>query len=129
MIRRGKRSRRKSARQELVNEADAWVRAIILQRQGVNCLKCEKPKPLQAAHILPKGHYPSMRFVLANVIGLCVGCHLFWAHKDPLGFTEWLDKKFPSRVDDLRAQSLIRYKPDLKEVIASLKAIYKSEEK
>lgn len=121
--------KRKSANQRLVEDADSWCRAIILHRQGPQCLKCKRIKPLQAAHILGKGANPSLRYDLENVIGLCVKCHIFWAHKDPSGFCEWIEGIFPGRLAKLREASRYHCKIDLKEVICVLKDIYRKETK
>jgi hypothetical protein len=62
------------------------------------CEKCGKRETLQAAHVKPKGKFRgSLKWDLQNGICLCYGCHLHWAHKDPLGFTEWFLGKYPQR--------------------------------
>lgn len=127
MIRRYKRVKRKSAHRELVEEADAWVKAIVLERQGPECLKCKKVKPLQGAHILGKGANPALRYDLENVIGLCVKCHLFWCHRDPIGFSEWVEEIFPGRLQRLREKSKYYCKIDLKELLCVLKDIHGKE--
>lgn len=119
--------KRSKKRFPLVTEADAWVKAIVFQRQGTGCLKCEKLKPLQAAHILAKGSHPSIRYDLDNVIGLCLACHIFWSHRDPVGFVDWIEAKFPGRIDRLRAAATERMGVDLKELICVLKQIYEDE--
>lgn len=130
MIRSSKRTRkpkRVSAHQALVKEADAWVKAIVLNRQGPNCLKCGKPKPLHAAHILSKGANPSLRYDLENVIGLCMQDHIFWAHRDPVGFATWIEEKFPGRLDKLKLSASFYCHLDLKELICVLRSIARSE--
>ncbi len=47
---------------------------------------------LQCAHIKPVGAYPSMRFDEDNVLSLCYSHHMFWAHKDPIGFSDFVEK-------------------------------------
>ncbi len=123
MIRSSKKAR---AHQNLVKDADAWVKSIVLARQGPACLKCGQEKPLQAAHILGKGANPSLRYDLENVIGLCLKDHIFWAHKDPAAFVEWVETIFPGRLAVLRERAQYRCKIDLKELICVLKSIYKS---
>jgi hypothetical protein len=126
--------KRISAHQELVNEADAWVKAIVLHRQKVPCLrKGQYPPscggPIQGAHILRKGgKYNSIRHHLDNVICLCRNHHLYWAHANELEFYEWIEEIFPGRIRALRTTA--RYqsaKHDLKELICVLKDIARKE--
>jgi hypothetical protein len=121
--------KRVSAHQELVNEADAWVKAIVLHRQGPLCLRCKLRKPLQGAHVLRKGgKYNRIRHDLTNVIGLCAGCHIGWAHHNELEFYEWIEEMFPGRLAALRkVATLSRDKCDLKELICVLKDIARKE--
>lgn len=127
MIKRNVRPKRQSTHMQLVKECDSWVRAIIMNRQGVHCLKCNDVKPLHAAHILSKGAHPGLRHDLENVIGLCMKCHIFWSHRDPVGFTDWIEENFPGRISRLKASSLHYRKNDLKELACVLKAIYEQE--
>ena len=115
--------RKKSARRHLVQEADRLVREVVLQEQGEACLKCHQVKPLHAAHILPKGAYPSLRFETTNVIGLCMRDHLYWAHRDPVGFVDWVNQIFPGRIDRLKLSASQHRKIDLKELICVLKSL------
>jgi hypothetical protein len=122
---RRSRPRRVSAHHGLVKDADAWVKAIVLARQGPRCLKCGSEKPLHAAHILSKGGHPGVRFELDNVIGLCMKDHIFWAHRDPVAFVDWINGLFPGRIERLKLASAQYRKIDMKELICVLKAIYK----
>jgi 5-methylcytosine-specific restriction endonuclease McrA len=126
-LKRGKRPKRVSAHQSLVKEADAWVKAIVIGRQGPECLKCNRRVDLQAAHILGKGANPAMRYELENVIGLCLRCHIFWGHKDPIAFTDWVEQMFPGRIAKLKLAAAQYRKIDLRELICVLKDIYKKE--
>ena len=124
--------KRKSAHRHLVIEADGLVRAIVLHRQakiyGVGvCLKCQQARVLQAAHILGKGAHNGIRFDLENVIGLCLRCHIFWCHRDPVGFVDWINELFPGRIDKLKLAASQYRKQDLKELIVVLKSIAKQE--
>ena len=94
--------KRKTDHQQLVEDADAWVKAIVVHRQGKPCLResfyppaCGGP--IQGAHILRKGgKYISIRHDLANVIGMCRNHHMFWAHTHELDFYEWIENKTPT---------------------------------
>jgi len=116
-----RRSKKASARKKLISEADQLVRKLVLARDGYACVRCNKSSVLQAAHILPKGHYPRMRFELLNVLSLDVGCHLFFAHKDPTGFTAWLGEKYPGRIEQLRIMAATARKIDMPELLLCLR--------
>jgi len=64
-------------------------------RDGNQCLRCGKTTTLQTSHIKPTGRYRKMAYDLDNVKTLCVGCHLYWWHKDPLEASEWLKTAIP----------------------------------
>ena len=44
------------------------------------------------SHIYPKGRYRKMQFDPDNVKALCLGCHLYWWHKNPIEAKEWAVK-------------------------------------
>ena len=130
-MKRYTRVRKRSKKNTLVTEADSWVRAIVFAKQGTDgnsglCAKCGLQKLLQAAHIFSKGSHPSLRYDLDNVIGLCLRCHIFWAHRDPVAFVDWVEQKYPGRVDQLRLAAQMPRKIDLKELICVLKSIHKA---
>lgn len=110
-----------SDKKRLVSECDQLVRKLVMARDGNRCVKCSKSSGLQAAHILSKGHYDRIRFELLNVIALCVGCHIFGAHKDPTDFTAWLEEKYPCRIQTLREMAATAGKVDLKELVIALR--------
>jgi 5-methylcytosine-specific restriction endonuclease McrA len=112
--------KRRSDRAKLISEADQLVRQLVMARDGYKCVRCGKDEGLQAAHILPKGHYPRMRFDLLNVLSLCLADHLHFAHKNPVEFAWWLEGKYPGRADQLRVCAAVARKVDLKELIIGL---------
>lgn len=76
--------RRYSERRKLLIKADKLFREAILSERPYICEWCGKqPKVLHVAHILPKGHYPRLRYIRTNVLLLCFYCHTRW-HKSPL---------------------------------------------
>ncbi len=108
-------------------ECRGLTKILVHRRDGEVCLKCgtdgTRPRnPLQAAHILPKGKYPLLQFVLDNLLTLCYACHIGWAHKDPVGFLDWIEAKWPGRIQELRisASSAMKRKIDLKELLIVL---------
>jgi hypothetical protein len=130
-IKRSKRPRRKSAHQELVEEADSWANAIMFDIYGKRCLLAEIQGVqcgggLQGAHILRKGGmYSSIRYHEENRIPICRNHHIFWAHLYEHDFYEWVEKTFPGRITRLKKIALESTgKIDLKELICVLKSIH-----
>jgi hypothetical protein len=126
--------KRKSAHQELIDDADAWVKSIVVNRQKVPCLRAAYTHtrcggPIQGAHILRKGgKYISIRHHLDNVIGLCRSHHMFWAHTHELEFYEWIEEIFPGRIAMLKLTARApKRKVDLKELICVLRDIARKE--
>lgn len=74
-----------------------WVR----KRDG-RCLKCGTRDNLQAAHIFSRTAR-SVRFDPLNLLTLCFKCHLYWAHKNPIEFTEFVQKHLgPKKYKELK---------------------------
>ena len=82
--------RRPQSVTQLTKKADKVFSLWIRQRDG-RCLRCGKKENLQCAHIFSRSAR-SVRFEELNCITLCSGCHLFWAHKNPIEFTEFVKK-------------------------------------
>lgn len=124
-----------SPHQELVKEADSWVKAIVLNRQSGLCLRGAYDRmmrcggPLQGAHILRKGAlYSAIRHDLDNVVVLCRNHHIFWGHKDEHAFYEWIEQIYPGRIARLKETAMAPHrKIDLKELICVLKSIHDAE--
>ncbi|MGE5626469.1 MAG: hypothetical protein ACM3UK_00075 [Actinomycetes bacterium] len=53
------------------------------------CEKCGKTSNLQCAHIISRSVI-HLRYEPKNALCLCAGCHLYWAHKEPLAFSEFV---------------------------------------
>ena len=126
--------KRKTAHQELVEEADSWVKEIALRRQNGKCLRqgmipMQCGGGLQGAHILRKGgKYHSIRHELDNVVVMCRNHHMFWAHTHELEFYEWIEEVYPGRIAMLRETARApKRKVDLKELICVLKDIARKE--
>lgn len=84
-----------------VKEICALLREAVILRDGEKCLKCGKRDKLQMSHIYPR-RYKRMIYDFDNLKLLCVGCHLYWWHKNPIEAHEWLVKT----VDEKRLQRL-----------------------
>lgn len=119
-LKRGKRIRRSTSARKMKQVIDLKVKEQALVRDNFACVRCGKRDNLQAAHLLPKGLYPRMRFELDNILTLDVGCHLFFAHKDPLGFAAFVNEKYPGLYDRLRERARVAGKINLKALYAEL---------
>jgi hypothetical protein len=129
-IKRGKSPKRKTSARKLKQEIDLLIKAVVLKRDNYRCVasgeagvKCnEAERGLQAAHILPKGKYPRLRFNTDNVLSMCFYHHLIWAHKDPLDFARFIREAYPGREEKLRILAQTAAKVDLKELLGWLRA-------
>jgi 5-methylcytosine-specific restriction endonuclease McrA len=116
-----KKPRRKTSARKLKQKCDLLVRELVFARDGYKCVRCGKTDNLQAAHVLPKGLYQRLRFELDNVICLDIGCHLFWAHKDPLAFAEFIRQRYPGLEESLRERARTKGKVVVAEVYEQLR--------
>ena len=98
-------------------QIDLLVKQYVHSRDGYKCLKCGKGERLQAAHIFPKGRYQRLRFDPLNILSLCVGCHLYWQHKDPIAFLDWITVKYPLRIEQLKVCAAAARRVDLQELL------------
>ncbi len=103
-------------------KADGLTKILVHWRDGEKCLKCGTSEQIQAAHILPKGKYPTMRFALDNLLTLCWRDHMEWAHKDPIGFVDWIEAVWPGRIERLRISARMKRLLDLKELLIVLES-------
>jgi hypothetical protein len=115
-----KSSSKASAKRKLVSQCDVLVRQLVLSRDGYKCCKCGGTNVLQAAHILSKGPWSRIRFTPLNVLTLCLKHHIYWAHKSPVEFQEWLEATYPGRVEQLRVIAATSPKLDMKLIRLSL---------
>jgi len=72
-----------------ITKLDDLFREYIRQRDNMTCQKCGRTQNLQVAHFKSRSN-KHVRWCRDNAALLCGGCHLFWAHKDPLAFSEWV---------------------------------------
>lgn len=76
-----------------VKELDTIFSLVIRTRDG-KCLKCGKETSLQCSHVITRSSR-GFRWDETNAITLCVGCHIYWWHKEPLEAEEWLRTSLP----------------------------------
>ncbi len=65
------------------------------------CQRCGSVEFLQNSHTIPRSRSKHLVFNEINCIALCIKCHLYFWHKNPLEATEWFKQKFPDRYDYL----------------------------
>jgi len=81
---------RKPSKKTLKKKCDELWSKLIRQRAGNKCEYCGKSDgKIDAHHILSRRHF-SVRWNLENGVALCRYHHQFFAHEDPVAFTEWL---------------------------------------
>jgi len=86
-------------RKEIVKQLDNLWRVLINNRDE-KCVKCGKLTKLQAAHIFSRRNCGT-RWLPENGLLLCVGCHLFWAHKEPIEFAEFVRQRLGEKEYEL----------------------------
>ena len=76
-----------------------------LIRLGGKCKKCGRKENLQCAHIHSRRNF-NTRWDEDNAVALCCYHHLFWAHKEPVQFSEWVKERMgEKRYNDLRIRA------------------------
>jgi len=85
--------KKKTHRKILYKKLDDVVRQIVRKRGS--CERCGNPN-IQTAHIFSRRNL-SVRWDLDNVLALCLRCHIFWAHKEPILFTEFVKEKMGTK--------------------------------
>ena len=76
-----------------IDDLDDLQREYIRLRDKV-CRKCGKTFDLQVAHIFSKGAGgKAVRWDEDNVVLLCRKHHLYWAHKEPIEFNDWVKEQ------------------------------------
>lgn len=122
-------------------ESDSWLNKQLdkLWSEAVRskgyCELCGRKPPevvLHAHHIYSRTHR-STRYDLDNSVCLCMGCHLYTAHKSVQEFSDWICEKLGSeKLDSLRkkAHTAVKYTKEEKlEMIENLKKmLYKQNE-
>ena len=100
------------------------LREAMIRRDGEQCLRCGKT-PVQMSHIKSKGKYRKLAFDLNNVKPLCLGCHLYWWHKEPLDAAEWVREKLPERIKYLeeKTRTIDKTKLDYKQIKRELENV------
>lgn len=121
LIKKPKRLPKTSSIRWWIKQADKEMSLLV--RSTGHCQRCGSVNMLQHAHIIPRTNF-TLRYSILNGLCLCYGCHIMFAHKDPLQFVEWLDTTFPDRMSYLRDRRNVITKrtiDDIKEIIKNIK--------
>lgn len=108
MKNKGKRTTRRTKRKSKVSlrrKADILFSKYIRLRDK-RCQLCGKQTQLQAAHVISRAVLRT-RYDYDNCLTLCADCHLNWAHRNPLEFTEFIykhlgEERYHSLIDKAR---------------------------
>ena len=106
------------------NSIEAAELAKKIVRTGArSCVRCHMEKPLQGSHVYSVGAHPDMAALTENILPMCVGCHIYWWHKNPIEAFQWFAREFPDLFKRLEARAQITEKVDWKSVYEELKAL------
>jgi len=114
-----KKTRKKPEKAKLVKKLDILFSQKIRERDRY-CVKCGKESGLQCAHLISRT-YRHLRWDSHNAVSLCYSCHLFWAHRNPLEFVEWIQETFPEMYVYVMKE---RYKSEQSPSLESLQELY-----
>ena len=95
--------------------------SLLIRSKGY-CEKCGIEDNLQCCHIIPRTN-KTLRWDILNAISMCMRCHIWWSHKNPLDFTDWFKRKFPGRYDYLmenRNKIVKRTEEDYNEILENI---------
>jgi 5-methylcytosine-specific restriction endonuclease McrA len=102
---------RKPSRTTLKNKLDK-ICSLIVRGRGI-CQRCGKRENLQTAHIFGRT-YLNTRWDLDNLLCLCPDCHINFAHKCPILFTEFVRKiRGEEKYELLKEKHNLIYKPTI----------------
>ena len=107
----------------LVKECDALTKKLIIAERGEACERCNifGSVTIYSAHIKSKGPYARLRFEKQNLLLLCYHDHIEWAHHEPDDFIQWIEQKWPGRLQQLRIMAATAPNLDLKELVIGLR--------
>lgn len=89
--------------------------SLIVRGRG-KCERCGKKENLQTAHIFGRT-YLNTRWDLENLLCLCPDCHINFAHKCPILFTEFVKKILgEEKYENLKEKHYQIYKPTIEDL-------------
>lgn len=91
---------KKTKHHNIRKHCDALWSELVKLRAGNKCDRCESTHMTQGHHIIPRTNW-NLRYEIDNGVCLCLRHHLFWAHKDVISFTNWINRKYSGRIERL----------------------------
>lgn len=125
-----RKKKSKSKRRVLTDKLDV-ICSLIVRHKG-SCERCGKEYNLAAHHIFTKRGHPNVRHSLINLVCLCSGCHMFWAHSSQYWaeYADWIQNKLTfAGLETLKAMANISSKTtilDLETKLSELEDAYES---
>jgi len=112
---------KKPSRKSLKHKLDKICSEII--RSKGKCQRCGKKENLQTSHIFGRT-YLNTRWDLDNLLCLCPDCHINFAHKCPILFTEFVKKILgEDKYELLKESHYLIYKPTIEDLQLKLKLL------
>ena len=103
-VRRGTRtSRHRAKRKSNLKLVDRLFSSYIRTRDDWACRCCGSVRNIQCAHVVSR-RYRAVRWDSDNALALCSRCHVRYTY-DPIAWQDWIDEKFPGRMEQLRAKA------------------------
>ena len=113
---------KKTSKRKLIKKIDKVFSEIVRSRGS--CERCGKRENLQCAHIFSR-RIMRLRWYLDNALCLDYKCHIFWAHRNPIEFTRFVENKLgKEKFENLERMSIeiVHYKiDDLEKIYIDLK--------
>ncbi len=121
---RKQKARAKKAKSPSVlkKQCDVLFSKVIRLRDG-KCLKCGTTENLQCAHIASRKHLAG-RWESDNALTLCYRCHIHWAHKEPIEFSEWVKENYYEMWTEAGSVTARLFKPNYELILDQLTERY-----
>lgn len=109
MARKPKKLSSQGERRKLYEECVMLATRIAKIRDGDKCVMCGcyvSGANAHGSHIIPRSADKYLALHPVNILQMCMHCHLYVWHKNPIEVSEWLEKKDADRVEWLRHQRI-----------------------
>ncbi len=95
------------SRSKLKADAVEIATRLAKHRDKHQCVKCGvycSGSNEHGSHIIPRSADGRLAMHPANIFCMCMHCHLYWWHKNPLEASEWMEQAHARRAEWLREQ-------------------------
>jgi hypothetical protein len=105
----------KNEKSKAIKRADVRASKKVRERDKL-CRKCKKTASRQCAHIFSRSNLAT-RWEMDNLLGMCYYCHIIWAHRCPVEFTEWVRNEIGlKKYNRLKKLAATIYQPTIEEI-------------